>query len=323
MNIHHLELFYYVARHGGISEAVRNMPYGIQQPAISGQVIQLEEFLGITLFQRRPFALTPAGEELFKFIQPFFDNLQPVADRLRGGISQHIRIGASEIVLRDHLPTVLQAMQKKFPKLKVTLREGYQPQLESWLQKHELDLAITLLDGRLPAGFNALPLFELPLVLMARRDSKIKAAADLWKQDRIEETLISLPTNESIYKSFQAGLSRLKVDWFTGIEVSTVELVETYVANGYGIGLSVAVPGGKQRPGIRTLPLEDFKHVTFGVLWQGKATPIIEAFLATIQGAAKVLMAGHKLIPTKPIHALSKAARGPLKPRNPQRTGSG
>ena len=31
MNIHHLELFYYVARHGGISEAVRNMPYGIQR----------------------------------------------------------------------------------------------------------------------------------------------------------------------------------------------------------------------------------------------------------------------------------------------------
>ena len=52
MNIHHLELFYYVAKHGGISEAVRNMPYGIQQPAISGQVIQLEEFLGVTLFHR-------------------------------------------------------------------------------------------------------------------------------------------------------------------------------------------------------------------------------------------------------------------------------
>ena len=33
MNIHHLELFYYVAKFGGISEAVRNMPYGIQQPA--------------------------------------------------------------------------------------------------------------------------------------------------------------------------------------------------------------------------------------------------------------------------------------------------
>ena len=64
LNIHHLELFYYVARHGGISEAVRHMPYGIQQPAMSSQIIQLEETLGLTLFQRRPFQLLPAGAEL-------------------------------------------------------------------------------------------------------------------------------------------------------------------------------------------------------------------------------------------------------------------
>src|SRR5271170_744407 len=69
MNVHHLELFYYVAKHGGISEAVRNMPYGIQQPAVSGQISQLESFLGLTLFRRRPFSLTPGGQELFDFIQ--------------------------------------------------------------------------------------------------------------------------------------------------------------------------------------------------------------------------------------------------------------
>src|SRR5216683_3301253 len=67
-----------------ISEAVRNIPYGIQQPAMSGQVIQLEEFLGVTLFHRRPFALTPPGEELYQFIKPFFDHLQAMADKLRG-----------------------------------------------------------------------------------------------------------------------------------------------------------------------------------------------------------------------------------------------
>ena len=122
MNIHHLELFYYVAKHGGISEAVRHMPYGIQQPAISGQVIQLEEFLGATLFHRRPFSLTPQGRELFDFIKPFFDNLTPMAEKLRGGVSQHLRIAASEILLRDHLPPVLQELQQQFPKLKVTLR---------------------------------------------------------------------------------------------------------------------------------------------------------------------------------------------------------
>src|SRR5881296_1820795 len=118
MNIHHLELFYYVARHGGIMEAVRNIPYGIQQPAVSGQILQLEEFLGVTLFQRRPFALTPSGEELYKFIQPFFDNLAAMTKKLRGDATQHVRIGASEIVLRDHLPTPLENVRKKFPNLK-------------------------------------------------------------------------------------------------------------------------------------------------------------------------------------------------------------
>src|SRR5215204_6194935 len=85
MNIHHLELFYYVAKFGGITEAVRNMPYGIQQPAISGQIIQLEEFLGTTLFHRRPFHLTTQGQELYDFVRPFFENLDAIAARLRGG----------------------------------------------------------------------------------------------------------------------------------------------------------------------------------------------------------------------------------------------
>jgi DNA-binding transcriptional LysR family regulator len=292
MNIHHLELFYYVAKYGGISEAVGNIPYGIQQPAMSGQVIQLEEFLGVTLFQRRPFALTAAGEELFEFIKPFFENLNPMADKLRGGISQQMRIGASEVVLRDYLPPVLATVRKKFPKLKVMLREGYQPQLENWLQKQELDLAITLLDGKPRTGTSALALFKLPLVLVVQNESKIKSADELWERDKIEETLISLPTNESIYKCFQQGLSQLKVDWFTGIEVGTVELVETYVANGYGIGLSVAIPKVKHKPQTRLLLLDDFPPVTLGVLWQGKLKPITQAFLTTIEQEAKLLVNG-------------------------------
>src|SRR5437899_9667822 len=193
MNIHHLELFYYVAKHGGISEAVRNMPYGIQQPAMSGQIIQLEELLGATLVQRRPLGLTAQGQELYIVIAPFFDNLQPVADRIRGGVSQHLRIGASEIVLRDHLPAVLQMMKKQFPKLKVTLREGYQPELESHVAKAELDVAITVLNNKPPTGVHALPLFNLPLVLLVPKNSPLKSAQALWQRDKIDEALISLP----------------------------------------------------------------------------------------------------------------------------------
>ena len=289
MNIHHLELFYYVAKHGGISEAVRNIPYGIQQPAMSGQIIQLEEFLGVPLFQRRPFALTPAGQELYEFIKPFFDNLQSMADKLRGGTVQNIRVGASEVVLRDHLPDVLDRLRKKFPGMKLSLREGYQPQLLSWLERKELDLAITLLDGKSAPAIKSLPLFDLPLVLLVLADSPIKSAEQLWKQDRIGETLISLPTNEPIYKNFQEGLARLKVDWFTSIEVATVQLVECYVTHGYGIGLSIAVPNTKPPKNLRALPLEGFAPVTFGVLWTGKPSPIVQALVDTIQSVARTL----------------------------------
>lgn len=292
MNIHHLELFYYVAKHGGISEAVRNMPYGIQQPAISGQVIQLEEFLGVTLFHRRPFSLTPQGKELFDFIKPFFDNLTPMAEKLRGGISQHLRIAASEIMLRDHLPAILQALHRQFPKLKVTLREGYDPEVIPWLQQQEIDLAVCLLGARPPAGINVIPLFKMPLVLLVPKRSKLAAAEELWECDRIEESLITVPSNEPIRRAFQEGLNKLKVDWFSSIEVSTVEMVQTYVANGYGIGVTVRVPKMKYHPQVRLLPLAGFEPVTFGVLWQGRRTVLLEALFKILEQAARDQMTG-------------------------------
>jgi len=292
MNIHHLELFYYVARHGGISEAVRHMPYGIQQPAISGQVIQLEEFLGVTLFHRRPFALTPAGEQLYQFVKPFFDNLVPMADKLRGGIAQHLRIAASEIVMRDYLPTIIQQTRQHFPKLKVTLREAYDPQVVGLLQRQEIDLSLGLLGARPPAGIHALPLFKLPLVLVVPKRSPLTSAQELWGKDRIEETLITVPSNEPICRAFQEGLAKRKVDWFSGIEVSTVDLVETYVANGYGLGVTVGVPKAKIHPQVRVLPLDGFPMTVFGVLWQGRRTPVMEVFLKSVQQEARKAVAG-------------------------------
>ena len=153
INVHHVELFYYVARHGGIMQAVRNIPYGIQQPAVSGQVAQLEEYLGVKLFQRRPFALTPAGEKLYGFIQPFFANLDALAVELQGGQARRLRIGAAMTVLRDHLPELLRSLRKKFPELKITLREGFQAELESLLQKEEIDLAVSPIEKKPAAGF--------------------------------------------------------------------------------------------------------------------------------------------------------------------------
>lgn len=310
VNIHHLELFYYVARHGGISEAMRHMPYGIQQPAISDQVIQLEESLGVTLFQRRPFSLTPAGKELYESIMPFFDSLTPMADRLRGGVSQHVRIAASETVLRDHLPAALQELRKQFPKLKVTLREGYDPEVISWLEQQEIDVAIGFLGSKPPTGIHALPITRLPLILLVPRSSRLKSADELWQRDRIEESLITVPSNEPMCRAFQEGLGKLKVDWFSGIGVSTLEMVQTYVANSYGIGVTVGIPKAKYHPQVRVLRLEGFPMPVFGVLWQGRPTPVVSGLIEIVRQATVELLRGEDPALLLPGSELAMAGQG-------------
>ncbi|MCL4178033.1 MAG: LysR family transcriptional regulator [Verrucomicrobia bacterium] len=285
-NIHHLELFYYVARFGGISEAVRNIPYGIQQPAVSAQILQLEDALGVTLFRRRPFALNPPGEKLYAFIKPFFDGVEAVGNEIRGD-SQELRVGGSGILLRDHLPEVLLSIRHKQPGLKLTLREGHRPQLEAWLRNQELDIATTLLEGKCPPGLNSMRLLDLPMVLLVEKSSRIAAAADLWKRDKIEEALICLPPYETIPRQFQQGLARIGVDWLPRIEVSSLSLIETYVAYGYGIGLYVDIPRYKYAPKIRVLPLPEFPPVVLGALWCGKKTPMVETFITEIQNRIK------------------------------------
>ena len=283
MNVHHLELFYYVTRHGGISRAVRNMPYGIQQPAVSSQILLLEQDLGVKLFERSPFKLTPAGVELYEFARPFFENLNVMAVRLRKQAAPQLRIGASELVLRDYLPAVVAKLRVQEPKLRLGLRSGFQAEMEQWLLDREIDLAVTALDAKPPARLHCLRLLRLPLVLLVHRKSKIKSAAELWTRGEIEEPLICLPQTETMTRLFRKGLQHRKVDWPQAIEASSMDLVTRYVANGYGIGLSVDAAGVVKHPQVRVLPLEGFEAMEIAALWQGEPAPLIRAVLVEMR----------------------------------------
>ena len=285
MNIHHLELFYHVARHGGISRAVRHMPYGIQQPAVSGQMRLLEKGLGVKLFERTPFRLTGEGEQLFAFVAPFFSNLDATAARLRKGTTQQFRVGASELVLRDHMPAVIQELKARQPRLRLGLRTGRQKQLEAWLLERQIDLAITLLETRPARNLTCALMMRLPFVLLVPKASRLKSAAELWARSEIEEPLITLPG----FDFFQKNLRGIGVDWTPAIEASSLELVMQYVANGYGIGVSGALAEITRHPKVCVLPLPDFPPLEVACLWQGQATPLIQAVL----GAGRQYVATH------------------------------
>ncbi len=293
MNPHHLELFYYVAKFEGITEAVRKMPYGIQQPAVSGQILQLEDTLGVKLFRRRPFALTPAGEELYKFIEPFFSQLELVAQRISGEESQHLRVAASASALTHHLPDVLQQLRDEYPKLRLTLRELVASEIEQALLKQEADLAVAVLLNKPAPGIKVLPLIELPLILLAPVSCPVERFKDISLGNIggcIQEPLVSLPGHEAAERLFQEGLAGKNLSWVPTMEVSDISLIQKYVEKGFGFGVAVGIPGVIWPPTVKVIPLpKSFPKLNLGILYSGELKPLANRFVELTKTRAATL----------------------------------
>jgi DNA-binding transcriptional LysR family regulator len=73
------------------------------------------------------------------------------------------------------------------------------------------------------------------------------------------------------------------------MEASSLEVINTYVLNGYGIGLSVAVPKQPFPRAMRMLPLDGFKPLELGALWYGELNSLENAFLEEVQRRASNL----------------------------------
>jgi DNA-binding transcriptional LysR family regulator len=290
LNVHHLELFYYVARAGGITPGLRLIPYGIQQPAVSSQLARLEESIGAKLFQRRPFSLTPAGRDVYEHIAPFFATVGQLAGRVRKEAEQHFRLAASASVLREQLPGLLKTIEQQAPGLRVTLREATQHSAERMLREHEIDLAVALLENKPGGGVRCEPLLKIPMVFLVEAASSWRTSAELLRAARRDPPpLIALPPREHLSLVFQKELARRKITWPTRIEASSLELTEAYVGHGFGIGLSLAVPGRVPPPGLRQLPLRGFPQLVFGALWSGRLPAPAASFLELARARAAEL----------------------------------
>jgi len=275
-NVHHLELFYYVARHGGITAATKAMPFGIQQPAVSGQILQLEDNLGTKLFHRRPFALTPPGAQLYRFLEPFFSQLDTVISRIGEEEGSSLRLAASPSILSEHLPIVLADMRDALgTDLRLQLRETHARDLSDILLNQEADVAIAPRPRRRPTGVKAEELLVAPLVLLVPADSDWKKLTHLHDGMRFIVPLILPHPDDLAARLFRDGMAYAGLAYQAAVEVQTTDLVPSYVQRGFGVGLAVANPGVTDAKNLRQIPLPDIEGITIDAFYVGKPKPLV------------------------------------------------
>jgi DNA-binding transcriptional LysR family regulator len=148
IQLHRLEGFYWVARSGGYARAARAFPYPITQPAVHQQVKKLEGELEIALFERvgkDRMQLTPAGKRLYEFVRPFFEKLPGLARSLKqGDYGGDFHVQTASLLLRNLLPAWVKRVHRRWPEIRVHLRETQETDLEP-LRSGEVDLIVDYL----------------------------------------------------------------------------------------------------------------------------------------------------------------------------------
>jgi len=275
MNVHHLELFYYVARHEGISNACRHIPYGVQQPAVSSQLLKLEEELGTRLFHRKPFSLTKAGQQLYDFSAPFFGQIDDVEKSIRGEALSRLRLAGPTQVMRNHLPDLLSELEREFPNFQLRLYESDFELAKNLIERNEIDLAIAVDPGTALTGLRSATLIELPLVLLAPKRTRYSSARDIITAGAAgKERLISLRAGERIPALFAQTLRQQKHRWPVSLEVSSTDMITNYVSNGLGMGITVRSPGNVFPKNVKVFELKAFPPLPILLLWRGQLSGI-------------------------------------------------
>ena len=162
IELRHLRYFLAVAENLHFRKAAE-MLY-ISQPGLSRQISQMEEKLGLRLFERdnKNVRLTLAGEYLsseIKMVLKNLDHLYKNAKLLNDGIEGNLRFGYVGSAMQRIIPDLLLEFRKYYPDIIFNLKEmDNQRQIESLLA-HDIDIGFVRLE-RVPSGLTITPVFE-------------------------------------------------------------------------------------------------------------------------------------------------------------------
>ncbi len=169
MNFRHLEAFVQVAAQGGFTRAAEALY--LTQPTVSGQVKELEQELGVSLFDRLPRAveLTEAGRLLLpeaRMILEARDRLLEQSSAYLGLLRGRLRVHASTIPGEYLLPAQLAAFHRTHPEVRVSLHVASSAQVLDAVAAGEAALGVVGSRGDVP-GLTFAPLWTDRIQLYA------------------------------------------------------------------------------------------------------------------------------------------------------------
>ncbi|WP_114007843.1 hydrogen peroxide-inducible genes activator [Cohaesibacter intestini] len=278
ISMKHLRYFDALARHGHFGRAAEDC--AISQPALSVQIRELEQLMGVPLVERgsRQIHLTGLGVEFAERAQAILRSvgeLEDLARAARGPYSGQFRFGIIPTIAPYLLSDIIKTLSVRLPGLELRPREAKTPVLVQ-----------DLLEARLDAAILALPLSESSLHEEALFDEEfvlLRSAADAGQPvpnpDGLKEMQLLLLEEGHCFRdqaiSYCSGNAVLPRNLMEGSSLSTlVQMV------GAGIGvtlipeMAVGVEVRSAAVSIAHLP-EPRPKRTIGMVWR-RTNPLLE-----------------------------------------------
>lgn len=293
MEIRQLKYFMGVAETLNFSKAAVNL--NIVQPALSRQIQQLEESLGIVLFERdkRNVNLTPAGgylrDEVLKLEKRFHDILAH-AHAIQNGQIGTIRIGYPGSALYSVLPDTLCLLREKLPLLEGILTEIHELNVADSLLNCHIDVCFSREGLNLHPGVCVRELFSEPLALVVPEGHPLnKSNFKSIAQCRNEAFILPYLTGwnqyrQQVYGIFNPAGFEPRIAYESNYGATIMRLVEknlgvSILPLSYRVGSSLK---------LRFIPLK--AQTTLYLLWRsGEQSPGVRNFISVCEEAVRGL----------------------------------
>ena len=230
--LRHLVYFREVARALHFRKAAESL--AVAQPALSRQIAQLEQALGVTLFvrSRRRVELTAAGRALLERTEPLLRSLAGIATELRavsGGEVGHVRIAFTGLAMATVLPGILREFHRRYPGIRLELNEMPTSAQLTALQAGEIACGFFHPDATTP-GMKTHQLLREKNGVLLPADHALAARPTLRLRDLADTPFVLFPRthNPGFYDRVLAAFARAGV---------TPRIAEEVWPRANGIGL--------------------------------------------------------------------------------------